>query len=230
MSQKNQQRENQTGGGFSLSLRKLKSTAKKFLHRKSSSDKHSIAADVSGDVQLEAGSVAARTEVAASVGDEIQHLYRLIAHVATGLWRIRRKMVSEGAADLPAEMAAACRHLEATMDVLKDGKVEIRDHANEKYVTGMALKVVAFQPTPGIQFEMIAETIRPSVFYRGALIQRAEVIVATPEQPTSGKECNGKEQGRQPDGVEPDGKGQTRASRADMMNPASGDIGPEGDP
>jgi hypothetical protein len=103
-----------------------------------------------------------------------------LAAVATGLWRIQRKIQPLGETAESAEFRAVCRHVESTLDVLASREIEIRDDAGTEYVAGMALKVVAFQPTEGLEQETICETIRPSVFYKGTLIQRGEVIVGTP--------------------------------------------------
>ena len=104
----------------------------------------------------------------------------LIAEIATGLWRIQRKAQSLGDGGQSDGLRAVLRHVESTLDVLSNRKVEIRDDIGAKYVAGMALKVAAFQPTEGIDQETICETIRPSVYYKGRLIQRGEVIVGTP--------------------------------------------------
>ena len=103
-----------------------------------------------------------------------------IAEVATGLWRIRRKVQPLGEAAGPADLRTVCRHVESTLDVLANSEIEIRDDTGAQYVAGTALKVVAFQPTEGLKQETICETIRPSVYYKGTLIQRGEVIVGTP--------------------------------------------------
>jgi len=113
---------------------------------------------------------------------EASGFYRLIAEVATGLWRIRRKALPGGAEEPSEAMRSVSRHVEAVWDTLTSAKVEIRDHTKERYVTGMALKVIAFQPVSGVQAETILETIKPSVFFHDRLIQRGEVIVATPER------------------------------------------------
>jgi len=83
----------------------------------------------------------------------------------------------------PEEMRKLNRYVESAWDLLAGAKVEVQDLVNEKYVDGMALKVVAFQPTEGFGARTIAETIKPSVLYRDHLIQQGEVIVATPSQP-----------------------------------------------
>jgi len=113
---------------------------------------------------------------------EMKDLLLLVADLATGLWRIDKKSTADDAADeSKSPMRGIRRHVESTLDALSSAKVEIRDHTGGKYVTGMALKVIAFQPTSSVQVEKIAETIKPSVFYKNQLIQRGEVIVETPE-------------------------------------------------
>lgn len=112
---------------------------------------------------------------------EVKSFQKLIADIATAVWRMRDKFKKVNIDDLPDEITKANRHLESIWDTLKSAKVEIRGHTNEKYVPGMALKVIAFQPTSSVQTEKIAETIKPSVFYKDILIQVGEVIVATPD-------------------------------------------------
>jgi hypothetical protein len=45
----------------------------------------------------------------------------------------------------------------------------------------MSLKVVAFQPTPGIGRERVIETIKPTIYFKGKAIQMGEVIVGRPD-------------------------------------------------
>jgi hypothetical protein len=74
------------------------------------------------------------------------------------------------------------RHVEAAHDVFAQRGVEIRDPTGDKYVPGMALSVLAFQPTPGLLHEKIIETIKPTILYRDQILQRGDVIVGTPEE------------------------------------------------
>jgi len=112
--------------------------------------------------------------------EDIEPFHRLISDVGTGLWRARRRMSSKAGTELSGDMRVAHRHVESTWDALVGGQVKIVDPTGEKYVTGMALRVITFQPTPGLTQETIVETIEPSIFYKGKLIQRGEVIVGTP--------------------------------------------------
>ena len=119
---------------------------------------------------------------------ELKELFLLIADLATGLWRIDKKSATDGIDEATGSMRSLRRHVESTLDALTSARIEVHDHTGQKYVTGMALKVIAFQPTSAVQIEKIAETIKPSVFYKDQLIQRGEVIVETPEAKQSNLE------------------------------------------
>jgi hypothetical protein len=101
-----------------------------------------------------------------------------VADVATNIWRLRNRMST-----LPDGMRSTTRHCEMAWDALAEAGVEIRDHLNDPYDSGLALKVVAFQPTSGLERERVIETIRPSIYLHDQTIQTAEVIVGTPDPP-----------------------------------------------
>jgi hypothetical protein len=107
----------------------------------------------------------------------------LLADIGTGLWRLRQRMVDESSGRPLDAMRKAYRHFESVWDALTQAGVEVHDHTGEAVPEGgvYALKTVAFQPTPGLSREKVIDTIKPSVYYRGELIQMGEVIVGTPE-------------------------------------------------
>lgn len=106
---------------------------------------------------------------------------RFLAQLGTDLWRLRSKMIEPGT-DRPLEtMRRAFRHLESAWDTLAAEGLTVQDHTDTAFDAGLALKVIAFQPTPGVQSERIIETIKPSVYLKGQPIQMGEVIVGTPE-------------------------------------------------
>ena len=107
---------------------------------------------------------------------------RFLAEVGTGLWRLRQRMVEPGTDRPVAEMRRAFRHLESVMDVMAEAGVEIQDHTDDPFDAGLSLQVIAFQPTPGVQRERVAETIKPTVYLEGRMIQMGEVFVASPER------------------------------------------------
>jgi hypothetical protein len=72
------------------------------------------------------------------------------------------------------------RQLESARDALSAVGIEAKGHTGESYVPGLAVTVLAFEPKAGTISDVIAETVKPSVFFRDALVQPAEVIVSTP--------------------------------------------------
>jgi hypothetical protein len=116
-----------------------------------------------------------------AVNVESKQMLSLIAELATSLWRARRKL-AHGSGD---GNKAVSRHIEAAFDTLAAAKIEVKDHTGEKYVTGMALKVIAIQPNPAIRTNIITETIKPTIRYKDLLIQRGEVAVETPAADSS---------------------------------------------
>lgn len=116
---------------------------------------------------------------------ELTAAVRALATVATALWRIRVKLPVDDKGELPATLRHVPRHVQAAWDALMKAGLRIEDPTGKKYVPGMAVSVAAFQPKPGINTEMIEETLKPAIFYRDTLVQQADVIVATPESDVS---------------------------------------------
>ena len=91
-------------------------------------------------------------------------------------------MLDQGSGEVKEEMKRVYRHIEAIFETLKGLGAEILDPCGRNYDSGMALKVISFEPTPGVSKEEIKETIKPSVMWQGRLIQMGEVIVGTPSK------------------------------------------------
>jgi len=106
---------------------------------------------------------------------------KAFATIATNAWRAKTKMVDSETGETKEEMKRVYRHIEAIFESLSQIGVETIDPVGRAYDTGMALKVVTFEPTPGLSNEEITETIKPSVAWQGRLIQIGEVIVGTPQ-------------------------------------------------
>ncbi len=105
---------------------------------------------------------------------------KTFATIATNTWRAKIKMVDSDTGETKEEMKRVYRHIEAIVEALKQIGVETIDPVGLAYDSGMALKVVTFESTPGLSSEEIKETISPSVAWQGQLIQIGEVIVGTP--------------------------------------------------
>jgi len=111
---------------------------------------------------------------------DAEHL-KLLADVGTGLWRLKQKMIRPGTDQPLDEMRRAYRHLESVWDALSQAGTEIQDHTESPFDPGMAIKVIAYQPTPGLNREKVIETIKPTIYHKGKAIQMGEVIVGRPE-------------------------------------------------
>ncbi len=102
--------------------------------------------------------------------------------LATALWRLRSAVPAEGSGAV-ADPRRIARHVEAMWDALAQAGIEIQDHTGAPFDSGLALKCLAFQPTEGMEREKVIETVKPSIYYRGRLVQMGEVIVGTPRPP-----------------------------------------------
>jgi hypothetical protein len=60
--------------------------------------------------------------------------------------------------------------------------VKIYDHTGEEFDAGRSIKVLAYQPTPGLTRERVTDTIKPTIYVHDDLVQIGEVIVGTPER------------------------------------------------
>ncbi|WP_051325521.1 hypothetical protein [Glycomyces tenuis] len=96
---------------------------------------------------------------------------RSLAEVATAVWRLGNKVP-----DGPLH-----RYVLGVSDALAAAGVEARGYDGVAYDSGMRLRVLAFQPTPGLDGERVLETVSPAVFVRGEPIRLGEVIVGIPE-------------------------------------------------
>ena len=117
---------------------------------------------------------------APSISDTEEQWLKTAANIITNAWRAKVKMLDTDTNEPTEPMKRVYRHVEAIFDALKQMDVEHLDPVGRAYDSGMALKVITFEPTPGLSKEEIKETIKPSVTWRGRLIQMGEVIVGTP--------------------------------------------------
>jgi hypothetical protein len=118
---------------------------------------------------------------------ECQSSARLLAEVATCLWYLktkffRRDWASEDVTDDDPRTRRAIGRLNKCLDAIKANGIEIDDPTNTRYPSGgeNMMRPIEFQPTAGLTYERVTETIAPIVYRNGQLIQRGEVFVAVP--------------------------------------------------
>jgi hypothetical protein len=114
--------------------------------------------------------------------DKDQKLIRAFAAMATNAWRAKRKILDvETGEPRTDELKRIYRHIEAIIDALGDCGITIEDFDKRRYDTGMAVNVVSAEDRIGCKREEIIETVKPTVRKDGTMIQRADVIIATPK-------------------------------------------------
>lgn len=110
----------------------------------------------------------------------VEDLVKGAAAAATAVWKLSSRVEREKREHGFEPPKWLQRQLEAAQDALHAAGIEAKDHTGDKYVPGMAMTVIAFQPAAGITFDVISETLKPTVYFKDALIQAGEVLVSTP--------------------------------------------------
>lgn len=105
-----------------------------------------------------------------------------LADAAIGLWRAQRRITTEdpeGNSRLTRQLG---RYLDKAWTGLAGVGITVHEHDDEPFHDGLALKVSAREPRPGLSRETVVETVSPSVLRADQVIQPGEVIVGYPER------------------------------------------------
>ncbi len=107
-------------------------------------------------------------------------LSSFLCRLATHVWRAKSKMVDPATGAARDDMRRVYRHIEGAVETLAQNGVVLQDWLNQAYDVGLPVKVLSYQPTPGLTRDTILETLRPAVIWNGRMLQLGEVIVGTP--------------------------------------------------
>lgn len=116
---------------------------------------------------------AQRLEAGASVEE-------LVLQIGNAIWRLEQRIVDRNTGTTREEYRKLTRHLESISNALRTFDVQIQNHTDQPFVTGLALDVVAFEPCESIQQEIVIETVAPSIYIGNKKLQTGKVIVGTP--------------------------------------------------
>jgi hypothetical protein len=106
-----------------------------------------------------------------------------LVDAAMGLWRTQRRLDGLDGAD--AALARSLRrHMTVAWKGLAQMDVEVQDHEQEPFDSGLPLEALAIQPEPGLTRETIIETVAPTILRSGRRIQMGQVIVGRPKEAT----------------------------------------------
>jgi hypothetical protein len=101
--------------------------------------------------------------------------------IATNAWRSKVKMLDKHSGEVREDMKRVDRHVEAILRSLQEIGFEIKDHTGDAYDDGQPMRVIACQSTPSLSKKCVLETLLPTVFFNGQIVQNGEIVLATPE-------------------------------------------------
>lgn len=104
---------------------------------------------------------------------------RVVNDLVTALWRLGRRLDAADEVDERTKTALQ-RHLRSAWGALESAGVEVRDHVGEPYVAGPNYRVISFEERPGTDTETVVDAQRPCILQHHRVLQRGEVVVATP--------------------------------------------------
>jgi hypothetical protein len=112
--------------------------------------------------------------------DPLEAVGLSLGSLATHVWRAKKKMIEAETGEPREEMKRVYRHVEGVFDVFAQMGIVLNDWLDQPYDAGLPVKVLSFQPTPGLSRDMILEVVRPTVIWKDRLLQLGEVIVGIP--------------------------------------------------
>ncbi|MFC5212758.1 hypothetical protein [Streptomyces coerulescens] len=131
-----------------------------------------------------AAAVLAEVEAAEALAEQARTLRGAgtdaLLGAAVGIWRALRKL-DQGTGPLSAaDLRQVRRQVHASRQALADDGLRIQEHDGQPFDSGQSLEVLVFQDEPELDREVVLETVRPSVYFRGERIQMGQVIVGRP--------------------------------------------------
>ncbi len=116
--------------------------------------------------QLQKPIVAEFTRGSAEVRDPVPlSLVKAMADIATWVWKARSRMVDASSGGIRDEMKRTFGDMERIYKVLRKLGVVVKDHTGDAFDYGMPMKVVTAKPMPGINKEVITETLKPTIYW-----------------------------------------------------------------
>jgi len=108
-------------------------------------------------------------------------LIPLLCEIITDIWRAYKRTLEPNTQEPYPELRRIYRPLQSIFDTLAREEFELIDRTNQKYDIGLTEKVLAAEKKMGLDHDIISEMIKPTIFYKGNLVQRGEIIITTPE-------------------------------------------------
>jgi hypothetical protein len=107
----------------------------------------------------------------------------VLARLALHVWRARSRTINPATGEVREDMQKIHRHVMGALETLEQAGLRMEDWLGKPYDVGLPLKVLSYQPSPGLAQDTIIETLRPVILIKGRMLQLGEVIVGTPATP-----------------------------------------------
>jgi len=108
----------------------------------------------------------------------------VLIELATGVWRLSGKIAANGldeTSNSAALMRSLTRQVSSMADALSEAGIHVQDHTGELFDAGQSVDMVAYAVNGMLSRETVVETITPTVYIHGHIVQRGQIIVAGPE-------------------------------------------------
>jgi hypothetical protein len=164
------------------SSKKMKRMKIRGKQRKINMKIHGLSIDIPPELDLPAGAPFEGRPQPKSmqIPIDIEELFGPLIEVATNAWRLKIRMVDSETGEPKEEMHKLYRFVEGLFRGLQQAGIRVVDTVGKIYDSGMPLKVLNFEPVPGLQREEIIETVRPTILWKEQLLRAGEIIVGTP--------------------------------------------------
>ena len=113
-----------------------------------------------------------------------------VAGTATSIWRIgqrHERMMEALAGEAPKSVKYVRTALQMASETLKANEIEIMDFRGRPYDVGMPPRVVGKSEAENLSVRTVSQTVLPTVYFRGRLIQRGEIVVGVPASQEEGE-------------------------------------------
>ncbi len=107
----------------------------------------------------------------------------LLVELATGVWRLHGKLTATELDDGDSAklLRSLTRQVNSMSDALDEAGVHVQDHTGKPFDAGQSVDVVAYATNDAVSRETVVETITPTVYIEGHMVQRGQIVVAGPE-------------------------------------------------
>jgi len=101
--------------------------------------------------------------------------------VAFEIWRLTKRIQAAKKDNPQLDIAAVEASAARLTDLLRREKIDIQDPTGQRYNEGLAVEVLEFEKSESlpVNTKVIVETLRPTIYFDGNVLVRAQVIVAT---------------------------------------------------